>query len=105
MTTAGARKWLKGQVPKGQKLPVMFFGTREVCWMPPAALSGWQTGVESGFADLSRRKDKRLVLAVKQVRFYPASSSRRTGLGNLIGNLPARLACACNVKHMQQADA
>lgn len=105
MTTAGARKWLKGQAPKGQKLPVMFFGTREVCWMPPAALSGWQTGVDSGFADLSRRKDKRLVLAVKLVHYFPASSFWRNGLGNLIGNLFARLACACSIKHMQQADA
>lgn len=59
-----AEHFLKGHEPRSKLVqPVMFFGTREVAWIPSALVQPWQAGLSS----LQKCKNKRLLASIKQV--------------------------------------
>ena len=65
MSASAAKTYLKGISPRSKQMqPIMFFGTLEVAWMSPANFTSWQVGLDRQF---DARKDKRLLLSIKQV--------------------------------------
>lgn len=66
MSAAAATVYLGDAPPRSKHMqPVMFFGTLEVAWILPAALTHWQVGLDKHF---HARKDRRLLSSIQEVR-------------------------------------
>lgn len=67
MDNHAAKKWLK-DVRRGKHsaVPVMFFGTFEICWSSASSIISWQRGSELGFK-VTPKRDKRLAPSIEQV--------------------------------------
>ena len=65
MAAEAVPRWLGGvRRGKGEQLPVMFFGTLEVGWIPTASVLTWQAGLDR---KLANRKQKLLSFSYRQV--------------------------------------
>lgn len=74
-------KWLqKARKGKGVLLPVMFFGTFEVGWIPAASVHTWQAGLDKKF---TARKLKLLSSSVQQVTLRQEKRVKETVSGTV----------------------